>query len=80
MLDTTKKIDRQFLSAERLAFSSKYCVFNNLLGVKELILQLPQFLSDYIWTLINCSLGIGTFEKRRRNRRKTFLFRKITFF
>ena len=60
-----EKPGQNLLSPERLPFSSKICVFNNLLGSKELILQLAQYLSDYT-VVFRGRVFHGVFSKGRK--------------
>ena len=59
MLNITRKTG-QFVSFhwKGCLFFSKNCDFNNILGPKELILLLPQYLSEYLSDLYNSSLEV----------------------
>ena len=69
MLDKTRKLGQKIFSIERLPFFSKSCVFNNFLGVTE-VLQLHKQCQNTSTTLKNCSQRFGIFDKRRKNRLK----------
>ena len=49
-----------------LALFSKICVFNNLLGVSEMIFYLPQYLSEYLLNPYKLSQDVVTFDSTRK--------------
>ena len=60
-----------FFSLESSLFISKISFFINLLGPEELILLIPQYLSENLWDLYNSSHEVSytrcSEKKRRRN-------------
>ena len=63
-----EKIGQKFFSSESSPFFSKIWFFINLLGPKELILLLPQYLSDYLLDLYTSSFEVfhtRYYEKKR---------------
>ena len=73
-LDSTRKI-RPISSLHRndCFFFSKIFVFHNLLGLKEMILELPQYLLEYVVDSKNCSMRIVTLDNTNKNGPKSFL-------
>ena len=68
-----KKRGQTFFFPGNFAFYSKKCVFNNLLGVTDMILQLPQQLSKYLVYLVNCRLRLTTLDSARKSWLNSFL-------
>ena len=80
-LDSTRKI-RPISSLHRndCLFFSKNSVFHILLGLKEMIHQLPQYLLEYLLDTRNCSTRIVTLDNTNKNRPKFFFIAKIACF
>ena len=70
-----------FFSLESSLFISKISFFINLLGPEELILLLPQYLSENLWDLYNSSHEVcytRCYEKKRR--RNIYIHWKVCLF
>ena len=77
--DITKKNGQNLFFTRKIAFFWKLCVFNNLLGLKKMLLQFQSKSQNTFWTLINCSLMFFILDITRKNRPKTFATAKKDF-
>ena len=76
-----KKRPKPFFPLERLPFSSKICVLNNLVGVRETILWFPQYLSEYLLELYKLSPEVCRTRKYENKEAKFFLsLERLLFF
>ena len=75
-----EKIGQNFFSLEKLPSFSKTCVFNILLGVTEVIFQLPQQTTDYLVDPYNCPMRCDTLDIVKKCRPKSFIYWKFGLF
>ena len=83
MLDITRKNRPQnFFLWEGGFFVSKICVFIHPLGPKELILLLPQYLSEDLLNLYNSSHEVchTRFYEKKKDAEKLYSLEKLRFF
>ena len=82
MFDYKRKNRLQFFFHwKNRLFFSKTWFFINLLGPKDMILLLPQYLSEYLWDLHNSSFEVCRTRKyEKKNRPKYFTHWKVCLF
>ena len=61
----------------KIAFCSKNCVFNNLLCLKSWSYYFHNNCQSISWTLMICFLTFLMFDKKKKNRPKSFLHWKV---
>ena len=74
-----RKNGPKFFLHWKVAFFSKLCVFNNLLGLKKCCYKFQSKCQIILWTLLICSLMFFILDNTRKNRPKTFAIAKKVF-
>ena len=73
-------IAKIFSSMQRLPFSSKNCVFKEVLDPEELIPYLQRICQNTLYTIINCFTRFVTLDNARKYGPKAFVTVKTAFF